>query len=83
MFNPEKNNPTEVSQEKKNEKEASYSKESGATEERMKAQESEGEPMFEQDKYSPEARQEQITEQATMIREWAQGQGFEDGKDFL
>ena len=32
--------------------------------------------------YSSEARQEQITMQSTMIREWANQQGFEEGKDY-
>lgn len=83
MFNPENFNPTEVPEEEKDKKKEKLAKnESEVVEYSIEAPESE-KPIFKQDKYSLEARQEQITKQATMIREWAEEQGLKEGKDFL
>lgn len=80
MSNPEKFNPAEVPQEKKEEtKEPSAQQEV----EIIETAEPEKKPIFEEDRYSPEARQEQVSEQVTMIHEWAKEQGFEEGKDYL
>jgi len=83
MSNPEKFKPTEVPREEKGVKETPAQKESETEKEVVETPKPEEKPIFEGDKYSPEARQEQITEQATMIREWAKEQGFEEGKDYL
>ena len=82
MFNPEKFNPLEKPSNSPSTEEISKSFEKEEIEENI-IEDEQNQPAIEIDKYSPEARQEQITEQATMILEWAEEQGLKEGKDFL
>ncbi len=82
MYNPEKNIPFEKSSASASTEEISKSFENEESEQNDTS-EAQSQPMLEKNKYSPEARQEQITEQATMIRKWATEQGLQEGKDFL
>lgn len=82
MYNPEKNIPFEKPSTSASTEEISESFENEELEQND-TKKTQNQPIFEKDKYSPEARQEQITDQATMIRKWATEQGLKEGKDFL
>jgi hypothetical protein len=85
MYNPEKNNPFEQPSAAASTGEIlkSFEKEDGQKV-MEPAHEAERPSRLTEDegKYSPEYRQEQIKEQAMMIRKWAGAQGLVEGRDF-
>lgn len=80
MYNPEKNNPFKKPSATASTEEISKSFEQEEIEQNNDVETHE--QPAEIDKYSPEFRQEQIKEQATMIRKWAEEQGLTEGKDY-